>query len=77
MLPILTHVFFVFSISPDHGIIQQIKLTLNDIYSIVPRTLANASPWHLSSPSAFLKKQLKRAISLPLIGGMRRKVNHV
>ncbi|CAF1238332.1 unnamed protein product [Adineta ricciae] len=58
-----------FNISPDHGIIQQIKLTLNDIYSIIPKLLGNASPWHLSSPSAFLKKQLKRTISLPLIGG--------
>ncbi|UJR31637.1 hypothetical protein I4U23_019119 [Adineta vaga] len=57
------------NISPDHEIIQQIKLTLNDIYAILPKLLTNTSPWHLSSPSTFLKKQLKRTISLPLIGG--------
>ncbi|CAF0734192.1 unnamed protein product [Adineta steineri] len=57
------------NISPDHEIIQQIKLTLNDIFTIFPKILPSSSPWILSSPSAFLKKQLKRTISLPLIGG--------
>ncbi len=63
--------FFRFSISPDHGLIQQIRLVLNDIYSIFPKIVNNYSPWILSSPAAFVKKQLKRTISLPLIGGMQ------
>jgi hypothetical protein len=62
---------FSFSLSPDHGLIQQIKLTLNDIYSILPKIITNSSPWIIASPSVFVKKQLKRTISLPLIGGTR------
>ncbi|CAF1253567.1 unnamed protein product [Rotaria sp. Silwood1] len=58
-----------FNIPPDHELIQQIKLTLNDIYSILPKTITNSSPWIISSPVGFVKKQLKRTISLPLIGG--------
>ncbi|CAF2791342.1 unnamed protein product [Rotaria sp. Silwood2] len=57
-----------FNIPPDHELIQQIKLTLNDIYSILPKTIINSAPWIISSPVAFVKKQLKRTISLPLIG---------
>jgi len=41
---------------------------LNDIYSIFPKIITNFSPWSISSPAAFVKKQLKRTISLPLIG---------
>ncbi|CAF4740157.1 unnamed protein product [Rotaria sp. Silwood1] len=58
-----------FNIPPDHELIQQIKLTLNDIYSILPKTITNSSPWLISSPVGFVKQQLKRTISLPLIGG--------
>ncbi|CAF4059813.1 unnamed protein product [Rotaria sordida] len=58
-----------FNIPPDHELIQQIKLTLNDIYSILPKTITNSLPWIVSSPVTFVKKQLKRTISLPLIGG--------
>ncbi|CAF4443626.1 unnamed protein product, partial [Adineta steineri] len=47
------------NISPDHEIIQQIKLTLNDIFTIFPKILPSSSPWILSSPSAFLKKTIK------------------
>ena len=61
-----------FRISPDHGLIQQIKLVLNDIYSIFPKITGNYSPWVISSPAGYMKKQLKRTISLPLIGGMNR-----
>jgi len=59
-----------FNIPPDHGLIQQIKLVLNDIYSIFPKNITNSSPWIISSPANFVKKQLKRTISLPLIGGI-------
>jgi len=59
-----------FNISPDHGLIQQIKLVLNDIYSIFPKNITNSPPWIISSPANFVKKQLKRTISLPLIGGI-------
>lgn len=59
----------VFRISPDHSLIQQMKLVLNDIYSIIPKMMSHTSPWPLSSVTAFQRKQLKRTISLPLIGG--------
>ena len=59
----------VFRISPDHNLIQQMKLVLNDIYSIIPKMISHSSPWPLSSVTAFQRKQLKRTISLPLIGG--------
>lgn len=62
--------FINFRIPPDHELIQQIKLTLNDIYTMFPRVIPNTVPWILSSPVAFVKKPLKRTISLPLIGGM-------
>jgi len=65
--------FFVFSISPDHGLIQQIRLVLNDIYSIFPKMISNEIPWTIASPTRFVKKQLKRTISLPLIGGKKLK----
>lgn len=60
----------VFRISPDHSLIQQMKLLLNDVYSIMPKLLSHSSPWPLSLPAAFLRKQLKRTNSLPLFGGM-------
>ncbi|CAF3275727.1 unnamed protein product [Rotaria socialis] len=58
-----------FVVPPDHELVQQIKLTLNDIHTIFPKMITNSAPWILSSPLAFLKKPLKRTISLPLIGG--------
>ena len=66
-----------FSIPPDHELIQQIKLTLDDIYSIFPKIITGSSPWNLSSPVTFVKKQLKRTISLPLIGGIRKIRNEI
>ena len=66
-----------FSPPPDHELVQQIKLTLNDIYSIIPRIITNSSLWNLSSPVTFVRKQLKRTISLPLIGGIRKTRNEI
>ena len=45
------------------------KLVLNDIYAICPTIVSNTSPWPIASPLAFMKKQLKRTISMPSIGG--------
>jgi len=43
----------------------------------LPKKITNSVPWIISSPANFVNKQLKRTNSLPLVGGMQRKVEPV
>lgn len=60
---------FVFRVSPDHGLLQQLKLSMSEIVSSFPPLIFNVSPWTIASPTDVLKKQLKRTLSMPSMGG--------
>ncbi|CAF0885036.1 unnamed protein product [Didymodactylos carnosus] len=69
--------------SPDHVLINQIQFILEEIEraqltsQIRQSFVNNISPWIISYPSNFVKKQLKRTISLPLLSAFTSSTTNV